>query len=84
MIADLKADGKRPECREPLMIDVRCGRRSSRQWVRKDVGRGSSSHVFYCRLSQYFLHLIFRHRLKGTPNCATERLIGYRGRGDSR
>ncbi|WP_419629564.1 hypothetical protein, partial [Thiolapillus sp.] len=45
-IADLKADGKRPECRESLMIDVRCGRRSSRQWVRKDVGRGSSSHVF--------------------------------------
>ena len=46
MIADLKADGKRPECRESLMIDVRRGRRSSRQWVRKDAGRGSSSLVF--------------------------------------
>ena len=45
-IADFKADGKRPECRESLMIDVRCGRRSSRQWVRKDAGRGSSPQVF--------------------------------------
>ena len=25
-IADLKADGKRPECTESLMIDVRCGK----------------------------------------------------------
>ena len=89
-IADLKADGKRPECRESLMIDVRSGRRSWRQWVRKDAGRGSSSHVFlfiylfffYCGLIQYFLHFIFRNRLQGTPNRASERLIGYRGRGD--
>ena len=38
---------------------------------------------FYCRLCQYFLHFIFRDRLKGTPNRATERLIGYREQGDS-
>ena len=38
---------------------------------------------FYCGLIQYFLHFIFRDRLKGTPNRATERLIGYSGRGDS-
>ena len=37
----------------------------------------------YCGLIQYFLHFIFRDRLKGTPDLATERLIGYRGRGDS-
>ena len=47
--------GKRRECRESLMIDVRSGRRSSRQWVRKDVGTGSSSHVFIVdRVSIFF------------------------------
>ena len=73
-MADLKADSKIPKCMESLIIDVRCGRRSSRQWVRKDVGRGSSSHGLY---------FIFRDRLKCTSDRATERLVRDRGRGDS-
>ena len=34
-IADLKVDGKRPQCKESLMTDVKCDRGLSRQWVRK-------------------------------------------------
>ena len=83
-IADLKADGKRPECGESLMIDVRCGRRSpyqdggSEKMLADDLVR-----KFCCGLIQYFLHFISRDRLKCIPDRATERLIGDRGRGDS-
>ena len=52
----------------------------SRLWVRKDVCRGSSSHVFIVDwLSIFFIY--HRDRLKGTPDRATKMLIGYRGHG---
>ena len=71
-IADLKADGKRPECRESSRIDVRCGRRSSKQRVRRDVGRGSSPHVFI--VDCFSIFFILRDRLKCMPDGATDQV----------
>ena len=69
------------------VIDDRCEvwKKMSRQWVRKDVGRRSSSHVFIVDWVSIFFTSSSETdwKLKSTPNCATERLIEYRGQGDS-
>ena len=58
-IADLKADGKRRESRESLIIDVRCGRRWSRQWVKKKMWAENLGHTFLQWTASVFssLHL---------------------------
>ena len=66
MITGLKVDGKRPECRESLMIDVRCGRRSSRQWVRKDVAE-DLVHTYLLWIDSVFSSLYFRRQIERHP-----------------